>query len=237
MRPVLLCQYLATNGPGLLGELLAEQGVPVELFRSYADDPLPSSPERYCGLVAMGGIESANDDLPWIEPQLMLMRECDRRGVPVIGHCLGGQLLSRALGGTVRRAPQPEFGFHAVRSAANDIAREWLGLAEEPIECEVMQWHEDVFEPPPGSIPLLEGSAAFPHQGFVTPGGSVGLQCHIEVDAGMVRTWIETSRTHPEPTRSAQPIEVVLEGLTAKVAASRAFAIRLYRRWMEGLAR
>ena len=89
--------------------------------------PVPRDPRNFSGLCFMGGPMSVNDELPWIAPALELIREAVRKDVPVIGHCLGGQLMSRALGGVVRANPYKEIGWGVVRVADNGVAREWLG--------------------------------------------------------------------------------------------------------------
>src|SRR6478609_12243802 len=104
-------------------------------------EPVPADPEAFAGLAFMGGPMSANDELPWTQPVLALMRDAVSRGVPVIGHCLGGQMLSRALGGRVSVNPVKEIGWNPVEVDDNPTAREWFG--PDLPAFTTFQWHGD----------------------------------------------------------------------------------------------
>ena len=80
-----------------------QRSVPYQTVRVYDGDSMPRSADAYSGICSLGGGMSANDELPWIEDELALLRDADQRGVPIIGHCLGGQLLAKAFGAPVTR--------------------------------------------------------------------------------------------------------------------------------------
>src|SRR3989338_10047944 len=103
MKPIAIFRHISNEGPGYLAEFLDERQIPWELIAIDAGDAVPHSAEAYSGLVFMGGPMSVNDALPWIPPVLALIRDAVAGDVPVLGHCLGGQLISRALGATVSR--------------------------------------------------------------------------------------------------------------------------------------
>ena len=103
MKPVAIFRYSPTEGPGYFGTHLEARGIPYRIIAIDADDETPATPEAYSGLVFMGGPMSVNDDLPWIPPVLSLIRQAGRDDVPMLGHCLGGQLISKALGGIVSK--------------------------------------------------------------------------------------------------------------------------------------
>ncbi len=92
-----------TPGRGTSSAIYCKKNLPYQTVHVHAGDPMPSSAEPYAGICSLGGSMSANDDLPWIDDELALMRDADRLGVPIIGHCLGGQLLAKALGAPVTR--------------------------------------------------------------------------------------------------------------------------------------
>ena len=94
MKPVAVFRHSGTEGPGYFARYLDEHGVPWTLVRIDSGDPLPPSPAQYSGLVFMGGPMSVNDDLPWIPRVLALIARAVDEDVPVLGHCLGGQLMS-----------------------------------------------------------------------------------------------------------------------------------------------
>jgi GMP synthase-like glutamine amidotransferase len=132
----------------------------------------------------LGGEMSANDPLPSLRQAEDLIRQAMAAGKPVIGHCLGGQLMARALGARVGDSPAPEVGWQALDIVDSDLARAWFGQRR---RATVFQWHFEAFELPPGAT-LLAASAACPHQAFAI-GPHLGMQFHIEVDAEKVLHW------------------------------------------------
>src|SRR6478752_6936483 len=104
MRPVAIFRHYVTEGPGYFATYLDRHGLPWELVKLDEGQSVPRSPDAFSGLAFMGGPMSVNDDLPWIPPVLELIRAATARDVPVLGHCLGGQLMSKALGGHVSPA-------------------------------------------------------------------------------------------------------------------------------------
>ena len=103
MKPVIIFRFLAREGAGFLGDFLSVQNIPWQLHEIDEGKPAPASILAYSGVVLMGGPMSVNDDLPWIAPILSLIREAIDNDIPVLGHCLGGQLISKALGATVTK--------------------------------------------------------------------------------------------------------------------------------------
>src|SRR3954465_10270802 len=111
MKPIGIFRYARTEGPGHFATFLSSHGLEWTLVRLDEGEPVPQGVGEYAGLGFMGGPMSANDELPWTQPVLALMRDAVASDVPVIGHCLGGQLLARALGGGVSRNPVVEIGW------------------------------------------------------------------------------------------------------------------------------
>ena len=196
---------------------------------------MPRDARRFSGLAFMGGPMSANDALPWIGPALELVRDAARKDVPVLGHCLGGQLMSKALGGEVTRAKVKEIGWGDVEIADNVVARDWFGGGG---RFEAFHWHGETFSNPPGATRVLtNGHCA--NQAFAL-GRHLGLQCHVEMTPELVRSWcrggageIEKSAASP----GVQKPEAILRNLEARIAALHRTADRIYERWTEGLAR
>ena len=235
MKPVAIFRYSPTEGPGYFATYLERQAIPCLLTRVDAGDPLPASIDPFSGLVFMGGPMSVNDDLPWIPPVLELIRSAVARDMPVLGHCLGGQLMSKALGGTVSRAPAKEIGWGEVQVQGEANASDWFGPGLTGFVT--FHWHGETFTLPRGATRVLS-SPWCENQGFAL-GPHLGLQCHIEMTQEMVHTWCATGQREIERSRSpaVQAVADILIDLEARVAALNAVADRVYRRWIEGLQR
>jgi GMP synthase-like glutamine amidotransferase len=233
VKAVAIFRHSPTEGPGYFTTFLDRAGVPWRLIEVDAGDPVPASVDQYGGLVFMGGPMSVNDPLPWIPPVLDLIRQAVARDVPVLGHCLGGQLISKALGGTVSRTPTKEIGWGEVRVAECAAAQAWFGPA-----CSVFitfHWHGETFSVPQGATPVLS-SPWCQNQGFAL-GPHLGLQCHIEMTGELVRSWCATGE--PEiarrPGPAVQPVARILADLDVRLAALQSVADRVYTRWLGGL--
>ena len=184
MKPVLVLQHLPDDGPAFLSTWLAAQGRAVELRHAAAGDVYPARIDDYAALAVLGGEWSANDERPTLRQAETLIRQAVAGGVPVLGHCLGGQLMARALGAAVGPSSAPERGWHRVQIACGPQARRWFGSDPAPV---VFQWHRDVFELPAGAESLA-GNAACRHQAFGF-GPHLAMQFHIEVDAAKLAAW------------------------------------------------
>jgi GMP synthase-like glutamine amidotransferase len=185
----------------------------------------------------MGGPMSVNDPLPWIESVCALIRDAVARDVPVIGHCLGGQLMSKALGGEVTRNPVREIGWGMAGGDDHAVARRWLGaFAGNP--CTVFHWHGETFSIPPGASRLL-ASAHCANQMFAL-GPHLAMQCHVEMTPEMIAAWCaqwgdEVLARADRP--SVQPPEVMQQEIPERLPAMRQLSEQLYSVWIQGLAR
>ena len=198
-------------------------------------EAVPRDARRFSGLCFMGGPMSVNDELPWIIPALELIREAVRKDVPVLGHCLGGQLMARAFGGVVRANPVKEIGWGQVRVADNAVAREWLG---ELPGFESFHWHGETFSIPPGATRILENENCA-NQAFAL-GKHLGLQCHVEMTPDLVRAWLSGGAQEIEASKSSPGVqrpEEIERDVAARVTALNEVANRLYDRWTENLSR
>jgi GMP synthase-like glutamine amidotransferase len=233
MNPVAVFRFSPTEGPGHFAEWLDTQGIAWELFALDRGDTVPADSRAFAGVGMMGGPMSANDDLPWNAPILRLLRDAVAADVPVIGHCLGAQLLAKALGAKVTRAATPEIGWGEV-SAPGPAARAWFGGRD---RFTTFQWHYDAFGLPPGAARALT-NAFNPEQAFVL-GKHVGIQCHIEMTGEMVETWCRTG-TDELPAQSSgarqSKADILADG-DARLAELARVADDVYARWAQGLVR
>ncbi len=232
MKDIAIFRHVANEGPGYLGEFLARRGLPQRLVRIDRNDPVPPSIDGFSALVFMGGPMSVNDDLPWIPPVLELIRRAVAADLPVLGHCLGGQLIGKALGGAVTRNPVKEIGWLPVSRVAGPLAADWLD--DLPAEFEVFHWHGETFSIPPGATRIL-ASRDCANQAFVI-GKTLAFQCHVEMTADMVREWARLGAAEvAHACATVQDPAAMTAGLDARVQRLQAIADVLYERWLRGL--
>jgi GMP synthase-like glutamine amidotransferase len=235
MKPVAIFRHAPSEGPGYFASYLERKAIPWTLVALDAGEPVPRGARAFSGLVFMGGPMSVNDDLPWINPALRLIVDAVRQDVPVLGHCLGGQLMARALGGEVRAAPVKEIGWGEVRVSENAVAREWLG---DTAAFESFHWHGETFSIPPGGTRVLE-NAHCANQAFAL-GRHFGMQCHVEMTPEMVRDWVRGGADEIAQSSAAPGVQAPAEmqrDLERRTAALHKIADRVYDRWAEGLSR
>jgi len=235
MKAVAIFRASSTEGPGYFASYLERRSIPWQLVKLDALEPVPRDARRFSGLVFMGGPMSVNDELAWIAPALELARDAVRKDVPLLGHCLGGQLIAKALGGTVRAAPVKEIGWGEVRVADNEVAREWLGELQ---AFESFHWHGETFSIPPGATRVMQ-NAHCQNQGFAL-GRHFGMQCHVEMTEELIRTWLASGADEIAASRSSaavqDPAEISRE-MQPRLAALNDVANRIYDRWTEGLSK
>ena len=177
---------------------------------------------------------SVNDDLPWIPQSLALIRSAVQQDVPVLGHCLGGQLMSKALGGEVTRNPVKEIGWGEVTVLDNPLAQAWFAESAGPLD--IFHWHGETFSIPPGATRLLE-SRYCANQAFAL-GKHLGLQCHVEMTQEMIKAWCDIGADEIKENQvpSVQTPCVMQQGMAELVAELNKIAGHLYQRWILGLA-
>jgi GMP synthase-like glutamine amidotransferase len=233
MKPVAIFRHSRTEGPGYFATFLDSRRMPWKLVKVDAGEAVPADARAFSGLALMGGPMSVNDELPWITEVLALVNKAVDADIPVLGHCLGGQLMSRALGGQVTRNAVKEIGWGTVAVEDKSTAREWFGPTR---EFSGFHWHGETFTIPPKATKLA-ASPYCANQAF-SLGKHLGMQCHVEMTPGLVRAWCED--WEKEGVRKAGPSvqtpQQMMERLEERVGSLNAIADRLYERWIEGLA-
>lgn len=232
LADVLILQHLNEDGPGYLGDWLDAQGIPWQVRCAEAGEHYPQSAAGYRGLAVLGGAWSANDERPTLRQAEALIREADALGIPVLGHCLGGQLMARALGGRVERLPRPEVGWWPIAHTGSAAARAWLG---EAATATVYQWHQDGFVELPAGAELLASSPACAHQAFAI-GPHLGMQFHIEITPQKIATWLgQPGEAYPLNVQrfpdSVQDPASMNAATQRHQAGSQALADRIYATW------
>jgi GMP synthase-like glutamine amidotransferase len=184
----LIFQHIEEEGPALIEEILKERKEPYQIIHSYRADKIPEKIDGIRGLIVMGGPMNADEigRYPFLKAERELMAEAVSRGIPVLGVCLGAQILARALGAKVWKGPQLELGFDSVEltpQCAQDPLFEGLGD-----KVPVFQWHHDTFDLPRGAL-RLASSSVYPNQAFCIGTNAYGFQFHLEITPGLLQDW------------------------------------------------
>jgi GMP synthase-like glutamine amidotransferase len=233
MKPVIIFRHAATEGPGYLATFLDEHKIPWQIVKIDEGDALPASISGFSGVVLMGGPMSVNDDLPWIAPLLALIREAYQADIPLLGHCLGGQLISKALGAVVTKNPIKEIGWGEVSVTDNAVAKEWFGELE---AFNSFHWHGETFSLPDNAVHLL--SSPYCNNQAYAIGKHLAFQCHIEMTAEMVESWCVVGSD--EIAQSADSVAVqqpekMQETLPLHCFFLNKVAKQVYTQWIKGL--
>lgn len=232
MKPVLIFRHITCEGPGYFAEVLNHYNIPFELIRIDKDETPPARIDDASALVFMGGPMSVNDDLPWIRQELELIRQAVEVNLPVLGHCLGGQLIAKALGGSISANPVKEIGWLPVQKIHNTLSDDWLQNIND--KATLFHWHGETFSIPDGATAILK-SQHCAHQGFVI-GNTLALQCHVEMTAPMVSEWATLYEDElATPSETIQSREDMVSELDEKVAKLQETADAIYRRWLKPL--
>ncbi len=228
MKPVAIFRHSPAEGPGFFSEFLDVRQIPWQLFAIDRHDSLPGSAVAYSGLVFMGGPMSVNDDLPWIAQELELIRDAMARQIPVLGHCLGGQLMSKALGAEVTANGVKEIGWGLVSVAEG--AQHWFGEVQ---QFYAFHWHGETFSLPQGALPLLS-SQFCSNQGYAIA-KHLALQCHVEMTESMIAAWCENGAEElVNVCASVQSASEIQQ--QTHLPQLQEMATRLYSRWITGLS-
>jgi len=246
-----IVEHAPHEGPYAIGVALQAAGLPTRVCRTWAGDPVPETADDLVGLVVMGGAMAAYEDFPGRDAELALLRAALDAEIPVLGVCLGAQLLAVPAGGAGRPGDGAQIGWADVRMT--EAAHTDTLFAGVPERLRVLHWHGDTLELPAGATLLASGDR-YPVQAFRIGGSAWGTQFHLEVDQTAVGAFAdafpEEAATAPGLVESA-PAELavlarhrdgVFKRFAAFVAAraeqtaARAFFTRRAATWEERFA-
>ena len=231
MNPVLILEHQLPENAAYLITWLEQNNIDYCLFNAGRGDRFPESMAPYSALAVMGGGMSANDDLASNHQAIQLIVQAMILDIPTIGHCLGAQLMTRALGGTVRVADVPEIGWQPITYADHELARAWFG--DNPTDT-VIHWHYDTFSIPKDTT-LVASSPACSNQAWAFS-KHLAMQFHIEIDETKIAAWV--AEDDPKWTQartlheSAQSRETILERTAQYIAAHHRTADHIYTHWL-----
>ena len=204
-RKVLAFRHVPFEHLGRIADSLEKHAIACEYVDLYRGAALPDA-DAADGLIFMGGPMSANDDLPYIRQELELINEAISRRLPILGVCLGSQLIAKALGARVYPNSVPEIGWYPVHWTAA-AARDRLHQGLEAPET-VFHWHGETFDLPPGAE-LLASSEACPNQAYRVGTNVYGLQYHLEVTPEMLDDWRAEIPTPIDPHANAARLKEI----------------------------
>ncbi len=223
----LVIKHVRREGPGTLGEFLKGRGMELDVREMEDGDALPANLDGYGLLLVMGGPMNVDEEdaFPFLSGEIELIQEAIERDVPMLGICLGSQLLCKAAGGRVTAGPEKEIGWYEV-DLTPEGRRDPLfeGL---PHTFPVFQWHGDTFSIPEGGVNLAASSACA-RQAIRVGRRAYGLQFHVEVDGPMIREWIDTGGDDLAPLAPAVTGDAILREVPVRYPALRAVAAVIY---------
>lgn len=230
---LLVVQHAAHTGPSALTPVLdARDRRPWRLVDLGAGAPFPDLDDTR-GILVLGGPMGVadRDDHPWIDDELEVLREADRRSIPVFGICLGVQLLGTALGGAVARREVPEIGFLPL--TRTEEARDDAVFAGWPDGAAAAFLHQDeVTDLPAGATPMLNGSDGV--AAWRAPDGvSYGVQFHPEVDGAQLGGWVDREEHRPHFTAARVDPDAFAAEAQRRDPFLRAVGLSLVGRWLD----
>ena len=201
---VFVLHHVSGEPLGLFQPKLESSGLPHTYINLSDGTPNPITLRHCSALIVLGGPMSANDDFPWIRQEIALIDQALDGGLPILGVCLGAQLIARILGARIFRLPQREIGWFPVRPTPM-AATDPLLCHLQPVEP-VFHWHEEAFDLPSGAV-WLASSAACQYQAFQYSGNVYGLQFHLEVTPKIIADWIREDETSGARREMSSPID------------------------------
>jgi GMP synthase-like glutamine amidotransferase len=230
---LLVIQNNGKSELGAIAEATGPRGVETVLNDAERGDATPADDRGFDGLIVLGGPMNAHEDeaFPHLPETVRLIHQFHANAKPIVGICLGGQLLARAFGKPVTRHGGHERGFRLLRktpaAAADPI------LAGVPDALHLFQFHEDTFDIPEGAAHLLAGE--LPNQAFRVGATTWGFQCHFEITDALWRSWHEASRDYIARVDPGFPDRMAAE-MPRHLDGSRRFCREVMDRWLDLVA-
>lgn len=229
---ILVFQHAASEGLGSLEEELKKAGLTWEAMRISGDMIFPSGVklEEYGGLIVLGGPMGVYEEAkyPWIKKEILLIQEALRQKKPILGICLGAQLLAKASGGRVYKGPASEIGWHPIRLDDWFYKRNPLFFQIDPAKDHmVFHWHGDTFDIPTEGY-RLAWNDAYRNQAFCFNGNAVGLQFHPEMTETMISDWLASAEAREQVAAAGEDAAKILADAAKHLPGLRAIAHKIF---------
>jgi len=184
-KKILSIQNISFETLGTLEGLIRSDGYLVEKIEAQKE-PIPNNIEQYAAIIILGGPMGVYDNVEYLRREEELIREALRREVPVLGICLGSQLIAQAIGGKVYKGPKKEIGWSEVMINQAGLSDLFKGINTEKID--VFQWHGDTYDLP-AKATIMASSKLYP-QAFRFD-NAIGVQFHLEISDEMISRWVK----------------------------------------------
>lgn len=226
MKPIRIFRHIDCEGPAHFQTILENRQIPFEMVYIDQGEPVDSNLETTSGLIFMGGSMSVNDSLDWIADEVALIQQAVKQHIPVLGVCLGSQLIAKALGAKVYPGECMEIGWGDIRCNGHSPWTDNL-----PETMTVFHWHGETFDLPSGAIRLF-GNERYANQGFAL-GPNLALQFHIEMQASAIKEWLER---YPEDLARRcdkdHDKQVILENIDNHLGHLQRYADTMFTYWL-----
>jgi len=231
---VLALVHQPDAGPGVFAEALRAAGAMLDEWTPGERSEPPGEPRAYDAVLVLGGAMNVDEEErhAWIRPEKDLLGELLERGTPLLGLCLGAQLLAAAAGASPRRASRPEIGWHRVEVTEEGGDDALLGPLAPSFEA--FQWHSYEFPLPPGAVPLARSEICL--QACRLGDRAWAIQFHPEVGAADARRWIEDYRSDPDAVALGMDPARLGPETERKIAAFNQLGHDLCLRWLAAAA-
>ena len=217
-KKILVIQHVPNEGLGTFEDELKLQNLTWETFVPSGDAIFPSGGkiEEYGALIVLGGPMGAyeEDKYPWLKRENLVIQEALRQKKPILGVCLGSQLLAKAIGhgGRVYKGPKAEIGWYPIKLDDWFYKRNPLFFQMDPKKAHIVfQWHHDTFDIPTEGY-RLAWNDNYPNQAFCFQGNAVGLQFHAEVTEAMIKDWLKSDDAKLDAMKAGHdPARIVMD--------------------------
>ena len=232
MPRVTCFQHVENEGLGTLLPLLQSKEIKVQVLKPFKGDAIPDALGD--GLIVLGGPMGVYEEkqYPWMTLELGSLRKALSNSLPILGVCLGAQMLAHAAGGQVYRGALPEIGWHPL--ALTPEGRHDPLFLDVPPEFSAFHWHNDTFTLPWNAV-RLASSGYYPNQIFKINRNAYGFQCHLEITEDMAKSWMGSGARSFTPFGGPVRPERVLEDLPQNCETLRAYGEKIFYRFFSML--
>lgn len=234
MKPILIFTHDQCEPPGYIETLLRRKDIPFhQICLATGEDHGDYSLEDISALIFMGGEGDVNQPTEWMQAEMRWIELAQKADIPVLGICLGAQLMCKAFGGQVCSDDELEIGWHPLELLSSARDHPWFnGL---PQRFDAFHWHAHSCRPP-SSVEVLASSACTPCQAFVL-GRHLGLQFHLEMSPPIIESLIELYASDLEARSDCvQSRQQIQESIAQKCDQAFAIADRLLGQWLSALS-